>query len=64
MNNNNNLTPVTTPETTTPETTTPVTTTPETRCRDWGSMQKGVDTSGIHFKSILELRREFGENWV
>lgn len=53
--------PITTPETTT-ETTTPVTKTE--KCRVFGSMQVGVDTSHIKFKSVLELRREFGENWM
>lgn len=68
-NNKNNLTKPTATKTTPAATTapkTPITTptaTPE-KCRVFGSMQKGVDTSGIHFKSVLELRREFGENWM
>lgn len=64
MNNNNTTTPKTTDTApvTTP-TTAPVTaTTPATRVI--GSLQVGVDTSDIHFKSILELKREFGDNWV
>ncbi len=52
--------PVTTPVTT--KTTTETTAT--TKCRVFGSMQHGVDTTGIHFKSVLELRREFGDNWM
>lgn len=62
-NNNNNkpaTTPATTPVTTTPATTN--TTTPPTRVI--GSLQVGVDTSDIKFKSVLEMRREFGDNWV
>ena len=72
MNNNNTTTPkttdtapVTTPTTapvTTP-TTAPVTT-PANKTRVIGSMTVGVPTSDIKFKSILELRREFGENWM
>lgn len=59
--NNNNLTP----ETTTPETTTkPAATPAPLKCRDWGSMQTGVPISEIKLKSVLELRREFGENWM
>ena len=54
--------------TTTPVTTTPVTkpataaTTPLTRVI--GSLQVGVDTSDIKFKSVLEMRREHGDNWM
>ena len=64
MTNNNNTTK-TTATTTTPATTeTPVTTNTTTKTRVIGSMQTGVDTSGVNFKSVLELRREFGDNWV
>lgn len=56
----------------TTKTTTPVTkTTPETttattkeKGKVLGSMQVGVDTSGIKFKSLAEMRREFGDNWM
>jgi hypothetical protein len=27
-------------------------------------MQVGVDTSNIKFKSLAEMRRDFGDNWM
>lgn len=62
MNNNNTTTPKTTDTApvTTP-TTAPVTA-PATRVI--GSLQVGVDTSDIKFKSLAEMRREFGDNWM
>lgn len=63
MTNNNEINKPETPATA-PITTPEPTTTPAAKCRVFGSMQKGVDTSAIHFKSVLELRREFCENWV
>jgi len=76
MNNNNTKTPATTPAATTPATTpantttpattpvtTPVTTTPP-KGRVVGSMKVGVDNSHIKFKSLADLRRDFGDNWV
>jgi len=67
MTYNNTTKTTTTTETTTSETiATTATTTPVTKekCRVFGSMQTGVDTSSIKFKSVLEMRREFGENWM
>lgn len=63
MNDNKNLT---TPETATtkPETTTKPATPVKEKDRVHNSMQFGVPTCEIKRKSVLELRREFGENWV
>lgn len=61
MNEFNKI-PETTPETTTPETKSETTKTE--KCRDFGSLQWGFPTNTIKRKSVLELRREFGDNWV
>lgn len=58
QNNKNNATPVTT------NTTTPATTPIAPATRVLGSIQTGVKTSDVKFKSILDLRRDFGDNWV
>ena len=58
----NITTPATTETTEATTTTAPVA--PETKTRVLGSLQTGVDTSGVKFKSVLELRSEFGENWM
>lgn len=61
----NPTTPTPTAQETTPAVTTPATKTEkETRRMDSGSIQWGVPTNQIKRKSVLELRREFGENWV
>ena len=54
---------ITTTETT-PKTTTETTETTKPTTRIIGSIQTGVDTSHIQFKSVLEMRREFGDNWM
>lgn len=66
MTNNNKtkttpVIPVTTDTATTPATTN--TTTPP-KGRVVGSMKVGVDNSHIKFKSLADLRRDFGDNWV
>lgn len=63
MTKTTTVTTTTAKTTTTTPVTTPVTTT-ETKTRVIGSMQVGVDTSNIKFKSIFDLRREFGDNWL
>lgn len=62
---NNTIKPVTTPVATTPVTI-PVATTPATtpKIRVIGSMKVGVDTSDIKFKTLADLKRDFGDNWV